>query len=331
LQAVILAGGIGTRLRPLTNTVPKPLIPILDRPMIEYIISALPKEVTSIVIAVSYMKEALEQYFSERDHHVEVHVVNEEEPLGTGGAIKNVERYLDDTFLVFNGDVISSLEIDRLLAFHSRNKGIGTIALWKVDDPSRYGVVDLDSGSRILKFLEKVPKEEAPSDLINAGIYVLEPGILDHMEPGRRTSIEREVFPKVIEQGLYGHHFTGYWVDAGTPPSFLEAQNIVLRSKGSFIEGAIYIDKATIKDPVFISEGCTIGERAAIGPNVFLGKGTQVGNGCDISNTAIFEGCRLGNDVEITGSLIGTGSRVRDSVTIDGKVIGDGEDVGPSG
>jgi mannose-1-phosphate guanylyltransferase len=330
LQAVILAGGLGTRLRPLTNTVPKPLIPIVDTPMVEYIISSLPEEVTSVIMAVSYMQEALERYFSETEHDVQVHVVNEEEPLGTGGAIKNVESYLEDTFLVFNGDVIASLDIERLLAFHRSTKGIGTIALWKVEDPSRYGVVDLDAGSRILKFLEKVPREEAPSDLINAGVYVLEPAILDHMEPGKRTSIEREVFPKVIEKGLYGHHFTGHWVDAGTPASFLEAQGIVLRSKGSFIEGTIYIDKATINDPVFISEGCTIGEGAVIGPNVFLGKNAHVGRGCDIKSSTVLEGCVIGDDVDMKGSLIGAGSKVEGPVTIDGKVIGYGEEVGPS-
>lgn len=324
MQAVILAGGLGTRLRPLTETRPKPLIPILDRPMIEYTLSSLPKEVDRAIIAVSYMGDELKAYFEDRPKsHCEFIVVTEDKPLGTGGAIKNVERYIDDTFLAFNGDVICSLHVDKMLEFHRRKRGIGTIALWRVEDVSRYGVVELDEHMRIHQFKEKVPKEKAPSDLINAGAYVLEPDILAYMDAGKAISIERDVFPCVIKRGLYGFQFDGHWVDAGTPASFLEAQGLVLKDRGSPVRTNIDKKKVKVTQPVHICDDCTIGEGSQVGPNVFLGKGVHIGRDCVVQESAIFEGSEIGAGARVHGSILGLKVKVEPSARIEKKVLGD--------
>ena len=324
MQAVILAGGLGTRLRPLTETRPKPLIPILERPMIEYTISSLPKEVDKAIIAVSYMGDELKSYFASRDKSLcEVVVVTEDKPLGTGGAIKNIEKHIDGTFFAFNGDVICSLKVDKMLEYHRRKRGIGTIALWRVDDVSRYGVVELDEQDRIHQFKEKVPKEKAPSDLINAGAYALEPDIFDYMDHGKVMSIERDVFPCVIKRGIYGFRFHGYWVDAGTPASYLEAQGLVLNARGSTVRSVVDKTKVKITEPIHISDGCVIGDGAHIGPNVFLGPGVRIGKDCVVHDSAIFEGSHVGAGTKISGSILGFKAKVDEKAHIDKKVLGD--------
>lgn len=326
MLAIILAGGLGTRLRPLTETRPKPLLPILDRPMIEYTMDSLPKEVDRAIVAVSYMADELKAYFGSRDKATrEITVVTEEKPLGTGGAIKNLEKHIDGTFMVFNGDVICSLDCKRMLDYHHKKRGIGTIALWRVDDVSRYGVVELDEHMRIHQFKEKVPKAKAPSDLINAGAYVLEPYILDYMDHGKATSIERDVFPGVIKRGLYGFHFEGYWVDAGTPASFLEAQGLVLKARGSTVKSALDRKKVKVVEPVHICEGCDVGDGSHLGPNVFLGKGVRIGKGCSLRECAVYEGCEVGAGASISCSILGVKAKVGASAKVDGKVIGDNE------
>lgn len=324
MQAVILAGGLGTRLRPLTYNVPKPLLPILDRPMIEYIMSALPREVDKVVLAVSYMSDVLRDYFASQDIGREILVVNEEEPLGTGGAIKNVQEHIDGTTLVLNGDIISSLDVTALLDFHRSKGGIGTIALWRVDDPSRFGVVDIDAEDRIHRFLEKVPKEEAPSDQINAGVYVLEPEMLDLMEPGVKTSIERDVFPKVVDRGLFGFRFKGYWVDAGTPSSYLRAQELLLGVQGTVLR-VPYLDDVEVIDPVYISELCSVGAGSTIGPNVFLGKGVDIGKDCKVTGSALFKGCKVDDGIVITDSILGADVIVEKERRVTREIIGDKE------
>ena len=194
MKALILAGGLGTRLRPLTYHIPKPLVPLVGKPLVCHIIDSLPEEVDSVILAVSYMKDDLDRYFHEHDVGRQIILVSEDEPLGTGGAIKNVSRYLDETFLAFNGDVVSSINTKRMLEFHRKRHGIGTIALWEVDDPTAFGVVALGNNGSITKFQEKPKREEAVSNRINAGTYVFEPDILDDI-PAGPVSIERQVFP----------------------------------------------------------------------------------------------------------------------------------------
>lgn len=316
MKALILAGGMGTRLRPLTNFTPKPLIPLLQKPMVMHIIDPLPPEVDTVVLAVSYMREALESYFRENDCGRKVLLVNEEEPLGTGGAIRNVRRYLDDTFLCFNGDIVSSLDLGAFIRFHRRNRGIGTLALWQVPDPSAFGVVRMD-GERIIDFQEKPSPGTAVSDLINAGVYVFEPELLDHI-PGGVVSLERAVFPKILDRGLFGHRFQGYWVDCGTPQSYLRAQSELLENglellspssmEGCQIIGANRIDGASLSN-------------CRVGPHVCAMRGSAIMDGSTVERSVLMEGAKVGRGCTVRNCLLGPGAEVADGRSLQGEVL----------
>lgn len=315
MKALILAGGMGTRLRPLTFSTPKPLLPLLDRPMVMHIVDSLPKEVDTVVLAVSYMKDQLESFFREHDCGRRVVLVNEDEPLGTGGAIRNVRQHLDDTFLCFNGDIISSLDLRDLLAFHRSHGGIGTLSLWQVPDPSAFGVVGLD-GDRIIDFQEKPAPGTAISDLINAGVYVFQPELLDHI-PSGVVSLERLVFPSILDRGLHGYRFQGYWVDCGTPESYLRAQSELLehgrsmdraRKQGAKTIGLNYLDRADLR-------GCVIG------PHVCALAGSSVSEGSTVERSVLMEGATVGKGCKIKDSLIGPGANVADGESVLGKVL----------
>ncbi len=315
MKALILAGGMGTRLRPLTFSTPKPLLPLLDRPMVMHIVDSLPKEVDTVVLAVSYMKDQLESFFREHDCGRRVVLVNEDEPLGTGGAIRNVRQHLDDTFLCFNGDIISSLDLRDLLAFHRSHGGIGTLSLWQVPDPSAFGVVGLD-GHRIIDFQEKPAPGTAISDLINAGVYVFQPELLDHI-PSGVVSLERLVFPNILDRGLHGYRFQGYWVDCGTPESYLRAQSELLehgrsmdraRKQGAKMIGLNYLDRADLR-------GCVIG------PHVCALAGSSVSEGSTVERSVLMEGATVGKGCKIKDSLIGPGANVADGESVLGNVL----------
>lgn len=300
MKAVILAGGFGTRLRPLTYSVPKPLVPLVGKPLIVRMIESLPQSVDTVVLAVSYMKEALEEHFLSQPCGRKVVVVHEPSPLGTGGAIKNVAQHLDETFIAMNGDCISSLDLRSLVKVHREKGGIGTIALWQVDDPSAYGVVELDRACRIVNFQEKPKKEEARSDLINAGYYVFEPEILDYIGKGQ-VSIEREVFPNVLDYGLFGHRFTGHWMDCGTRESFLAAQAKVLELEPCLPSPAC--EGCDIEPPTLIRSSSI--KYSKIGPNACIEPGVMISDGCQVSNSLIMKGAVLETNCSVSGSIIG--------------------------
>ncbi|HNU36636.1 MAG TPA: NDP-sugar synthase, partial [Methanomassiliicoccales archaeon] len=315
MKALILAGGMGTRLRPLTYSTPKPLLPLLDRPMVMHIIDSLPKEVDTVVLAVSYMKDQLEAFFREHDCGRRVVLVNEEEPLGTGGAIRNVRQHLDDVFFCFNGDIISSLDLRDLLSFHLRHGGIGTLSLWQVPDPSAFGVVGLD-GNKIIDFQEKPAPGTAISDLINAGVYVFQPELLDYI-PSGVVSLERRVFPGILGKGLHGYRFQGYWVDCGTPESYLRAQSELLEhgraldrayKEGTKVIGLNYLDRADLR-------GCVIG------PHVCALPGSSVSEGSTVERSVLMEGAKVGRGCQIRNCLIGPGVEVADGDSVQEKVL----------
>ncbi len=303
-------------MRPLTYRTPKPLLPLLDRPMVMHIISSLPKEVDTVVLAVSYMKEALERYFRENDCGRKVVLVNEEEPLGTGGAIRNVRDHLDDEFLCFNGDIVSSLDLKEFIKFHRSKGGMGTLALWRVPDPTAFGVVALE-GDRITHFQEKPAPGSAISDLINAGIYVFRPDILDRIPDGK-VSLERDVFPHILDHGLYGRTFSGYWVDCGTPESYLRAQSELLehgmdlnrptRQEGATVLGNNYLDGTELK-------GCQVG------PHVCALAGSAIMEGSTVERSVLMEGARVGKECQVRNCLLGPGARIEDGRTICDEVL----------
>ncbi|QLH74727.1 MAG: NDP-sugar synthase [Methanomassiliicoccales archaeon] len=307
MKAVILAGGMGTRLRPLTYHMPKPLVPLVDRPMVMHIIGSLPEEVDTVILAVSYMKDRLEEHFSKNDCGRKIILVNEDRPLGTGGALKNVASYLDETFLAFNGDVVCSLDIREMLAWHRAKAGIGTISLWEVEDPTAFGVVGIGSGGRITVFQEKPRREEAVSRNINAGAYVFEPEVLDHIGEGV-VSLERDVFPGLLQKGLYGYRFSGHWVDCGTRENLLLAQRELLSKglaavhdctfKGSVrMEGHNHLQGAAF-------EACTVGPDAVVRPGALVMKGAFV------AGSMVMEGAVIGEGAKVIGSIIGPDVKV---------------------
>jgi len=318
MKAAILAGGFGTRLRPLTDRIPKPLVPLLGKPLVTHIIDSLPPQVDTVLLAVNYMRDALDRYFSDLDLRLEVILVEEKRPLGTGGAIKNLSHHLDDTFIAFNGDIISSIDLGELVRFHESKGGIGTLSLWRVDDPSAFGVVNLDDSGRITRFQEKPSPADARSDLINAGVYVFEPEILDHVGEGQ-VSMEREVFPRMLQEGLYGYRFQGHWVDCGTRENLLLAQRTLLEREGETME-ACQLTKGTHLIAPNHLRGARL-EDCSLGPYVSADPGVEVRPGAVVSNTLLLPGCRVGRDARVSDSIIGPSAVVEEGMSVRGQIL----------
>jgi len=277
MKAVILVGGFGTRLRPLTCTRPKQLLPLGSTTLIEYMISRLTEQgIKEIVLAAGYIVEKLQEALGDGSSlGASIHYSREVAPLGTAGPLRQAEDHLrgGGPFLVLNGDIISDMDYRQLLKHHRRKGAIATIALHRVDNPSRYGVVDIDQDGRIRAFIEKPAPGTAPSNLINAGCYVLEEEVLDLIPPGVKTSIERQTFPQLCERGsIYGWVHQGLWIDTGTPASYLEANRAVLAV--SRIEGEPEWGKRGVRmiPPVIVGEGASIAPSSSIGPNVTIGR-----------------------------------------------------------
>ncbi|MCD6146457.1 MAG: NDP-sugar synthase [Thermoplasmata archaeon] len=308
MQAVILAGGFGTRLAPLTYTRAKPMLPILNKPMLHHLIDSLPQE-TEIILATNYRTEQINDYFKKEG--IDIKINREPEPLGTGGATKYAEDYIDGTFMVLNGDIISSLNIRKFIQFHKKNKATATISLWPVKNVWEFGVVAIKPDGRITNFVEKPRKEEAPSNLINAGAYCLEPEILDYIEKGRLVSMEKEIFPKIIGEGkrFYGYTFNGFWIDVGRPSSYIEVNKILLeRNRLNYLAG----ENCDIKGR--LEESC-------------VGNGTKIGKKSRVFSSVIYENCNIGINAIIENCIVGSDCTIGDNVILRDSIIGDGEEI----
>ena len=325
MQVVVLAGGVGSRLRPWTNRIPKPLLPVLDQTLLEHVVSSLPVDmVDEVVVAGGYKVDQIKTYFEAADAPFDVRIVPEDEPLGTGGALGNCRDVVSGTFACFNGDIISSLDASSLLSMHRTNGSVGTLGLWEVEDPTRFGIVGLDEANRITRFKEKPAPEEVFSNLINAGSYIFNDDIFDWMPHGRH-SIERDVFPKLAAEGLLsGVPFEGYFIDAGTP----EAWNLAVkasidhgRHKTGFLHGAQpswYASDAARKGAMstsvivhsMVSTGCSIGD-AQVSMSTLL-KGARIGNKSRLSSCLGGEGAVVGRGCELDGVVIDHGAEVPD-------------------
>ncbi len=325
MQLVIIAGGFGTRLRPLTLHRPKALVPLLNRPQVLHVLDRLPPTVDQVILAVNYMYEQVRDYFEAHELEPEIIVVNEPEPLGTGGAILNVEDRVSGTFALCNGDVVDSLDLAAFASFHHKSGGIGSIAVWAVEDPTAFGVVALD-GDRITRFVEKPSEGEAPSNLINAGHYLFEPDVFDFIEEGHAVSLEREVFPKLIPRGLYAYRWQGYWSDAGTLPAYLQAQRLLLGAGEGGISKGAETSRGEVRPPVLVAPGCFVEGR--IGPFTVLGRGCKIGRG-SIRNATLFDGVSVDDKVEIDSSIIGEGAAIGEGSLIRDSIVGDGVQVAP--
>ena len=303
--AVVLVGGEGTRLRPLTFTTPKQLLPIAGVPMIERVIGNLAQHgVDDVVLSMGYRPDAfVDAYPDERCAGVPVSYAIEPEPLDTAGAVRFAARWagIDERFVVVNGDVLTTLDLGALVAMHVDRKAHATISLTPVDDPSRFGVVPTDESGRVIAFIEKPAPGTAPTNLINAGTYVLEPSVVDRIPDGRRVSIERETFPALAEEGsLYALASDAYWIDTGTPETYLDANLDVVAGDGgaSLIgEGAEVAGSARIEGSV-IGRGCRVGPNASVTRAVLL------------DGAVIEEGAVVTRSVVGADAVVGAGARV---------------------
>jgi len=310
LKALILAGGFGTRLRPLSCTRPKTLFPIVNKPLLQWTLENLAKNnIAETILAVSYQTEILIKQHRIPKCGVRITYSRDplKKPLGTGGPIKKAEKIIgyDSPFLVLNGDIFADVNYTEILKMHEKKNAVATIALHSVTDPSRYGVAELEADNRIKRFIEKPPRESAPTNLINAGVYVLSPKIFKYIPEGRAVSIEREVFPTLAEGGkLYGYVFDGLWIDIGEPQDYLEINKAALDSFA--IKQKRKIGKEVrIKKPVAFDKGVSAGEKSVIGPYAVLGRDVVVGNNVHIQDSVIFPRARIGDFSSINGAIIG--------------------------
>ncbi|MGQ9679708.1 MAG: sugar phosphate nucleotidyltransferase [Candidatus Bathyarchaeia archaeon] len=329
MKALVLAGGFGTRLRPLSCTRPKMLFPVANQPLIDWTFKNLSDGgVDTAILAVNYMAEAIVRYLGPSKFNMGIIYSREERPLGTGGPIKRASDLLKDgeIFLVLNGDVISDIDYRRIVEFHRQKGGLATIALFRVPDPSRYGSVELDAKDRIIRFVEKPESGKAPSNLVNAGIYVFDREVLDYIPPNRPTSTEKEVFPILAEKGeLFGFEARGLWVDIGVPEDYLMANQLLLSKTGSqMVEGAKIDGEAKILPPSAIGVGVEVGADSVIGPYTSIAEYVHVGKGCRIENSVIFPGVSIGDHSSIKNAIIGENASIERWVKIEsGSLIGD--------
>jgi mannose-1-phosphate guanylyltransferase len=315
VKAVVLVGGQGTRLRPLTSTTPKQMLPVAGRPMIEWVVSHLGRHgVDEVILSIGYQPDAfLSAYPDGYCAGVRIGYAVEPEPLDTAGAIAFAARDagLDETFLVQNGDVITSLDIDELVAFHRRRTASATISLTPVDDPSNFGVVAFDADGRVTAFIEKPAPGTAPTNLINAGTYVLEPQMLESIGAGQRVSIERATFPKLVAEGsLYALASPADWTDAGTICTYLSINLELARRHDTWVDAAAGVDSSAKVTDSVIGRGATIGSGALV-ERALVMAGAQVGPGATVRDSIIGAGAIVGEGATIEAhSVVGSGMAV---------------------
>jgi mannose-1-phosphate guanylyltransferase/phosphomannomutase len=341
VKAVIMAGGEGTRLRPLTMTQPKPMLPVANRPMAEHIIGLLRRHgFDEIVITVAFLANTIRSYFGDgSDFGVRIIYATEEVPLGTAGSVLNAREQLDERFLVISGDVITDIDLGALVGFHERAGAIATLALKPMENPLEFGIVITDEKGRIERFLEKPTWGQVFSDTINTGIYVLEPEVLEYIAEGRPSDFSSEVFPAMLASGkpLYGWVTDRYWEDVGTLSAYLRAHQDVLDGKvalsldgfpvrpGVLVGAGAEVDPtAVLESPVLIGDNCRVGPAARIGAYTVLGANVRVGDGADIERSILHDNCYIGTGAYVRGAVVGRSCELRRGAHLDeGVVVGD--------
>jgi mannose-1-phosphate guanylyltransferase len=323
VQALVLVGGEGTRLRPLTEAMPKPVVPLVDRPFIAHLIDWLARHgVEEVVLACGFLPDAMREVLGDGEPGgPRLTWVAEPEPLGTAGAMKFAEPHLDERFLALNGDVLTDLDLTALVRFHEEAGARATLGLYPVEDTSAYGLVRRDDDGRVLEFLEK-PEDpsQAGAGEVNAGAYVLERDVLGLVPPGREVSIEREVFPALVGEGLYARRLEGYWMDIGTPERYLQATWDIL-------EGRVATRVATRPDGVHVAPGAEVHSGASVGPRAVVSEGCRVGAGAQIEESVLLAGCEIGEGARIGGSILSPGVVVAAGAGLEGAVVGADERV----
>ncbi|MBJ7354834.1 MAG: NDP-sugar synthase [Thermoleophilaceae bacterium] len=345
MQAVILSGGQGTRLRPLTSTMPKPAVPMVNRPMLWYMIDWLRLHgVEDVVMSMGYKGDGLRSALDAAGHDgVSITYVEEPEPLGTAGAVKFAEQYLDERFLVLNGDTLADYDLSAEIAQHESTGARATLALVPVEDATAYGVVLQDSERRVEAFLEKPKAEDAPPDpRINAGAYVLERDVLEMIPAGENRSFEHDVFPQLVGDGIYAFDADGYWLDLGTPERYVEATRDLLSGKvhsyldalrdadGNVIPAGTDLTKVELHAPVVLGEGVTVGPGTRLGPNTVIGSGAEIAADCRVERSVVMEESRISAGASVEDSIVGPSVVLGYGASVlDESVIGEGAYIDP--
>jgi NDP-sugar pyrophosphorylase family protein len=340
MKAVILAGGEGTRLRPLTLSTPKPVVPVVDRPFLRHQLELVARAgVREVVFSVAYRPERVEAVFGDGSSlGMRIRYAVEDTPLGTGGAVRNALELLDERTIVMNGDVLTDVDLAALVGRHDAERAAATILLTPVANPAAYGLVETDARSRVLRFLEKPKPHEITTDTINAGIYVLETRVLELIPPGVNHSIERGFFPALLARGdlVLGPVHRGYWIDIGTPDKYLQVHRDILRGRfpvpldaanerGGFVAaGARIAEGALLEAPFFVGPRCEVETGARLGPDAVLVSDVRVRTGAVVRDSVLWAGVEACEEATIETSLLGPGVRVGRSAVVRGALLGEG-------
>ena len=344
--AVVMAGGEGSRLRPLTLGRPKPMVPILNVPVMEHILTLLKRHgITEVVVTVHYLASVIEDYFGDgSDFDVRIHYALEETPLGTAGSVKNAQQWLDEPFLIISGDALTDVDLAKAIAFHRERQAMATLVLMHVANPLEYGVVITDGSGAVQRFLEKPSWGEVFSDTVNTGIYVLDPAVLDLIPAGTVSDFSGDVFPQLLARGdrLFGHIADGYWCDVGGLGDYVKASFDFLQGSVNLplplprqATGLIAARTATVESgvqhfgPVYLGEGCVVRSGAVLNGPLVVGDHTVIEPGATITRSVIWSNCLISGAASISGAIVGKQCSIRSgAIVAQGAVIGDGCTVG---
>jgi len=339
MKAVVLVGGFGTRLRPLTETVKKELLPLVDRPILDHVLDHLARHgVHEVVLSSPYLEEAFHPFIEARQGDPTITWITEAAPLGTGGAIVNALGALgSDPFFALNGDILTDLDLTGMLASHREREAVVTISLHHVEDARAFGLVATDERGRVVEFLEK-PLDPLPGD-VNAGTYVLEPAVLHPWSADRELSIEREIFPSVIASGgaVFGYLADAYWLDLGTPEKYLQAHFDLLDGK---VHGITY-EAPWIASTASLDPGARLGRWVAVGPEARIAPdavvedsvvhpGAAVGEGARVLRTIVGPGAHVGAGSTVEDCVLGAGARVPDGLVLSGQRVKTDSEAAPA-
>lgn len=341
MKAVIMAGGRGTRLLPLTSGRPKPMVPILNRPVLEHLIRLAARHgVTEVIVTTHYRSRQIREALGSGERFgVRISYAMEEEPLGTAGSVRQVSAALRETFLVLSGDALTDFSLSEAVAEHRRKGAMATLVVTRVTDPTPYGIVDAAPDGRITRFLEKPGPGEVFSNTVNSGIYVLEPEALALCPKGAPFDFSRDLFPRMLREdaGLFAFEGRGYWSDIGNCLQYIRSQADALREKvrleglppasrpGVWIDARAWVDpSADLVPPVMIGPGAAVEARARVGPCTVLGQNTWVEGGALVEGSVIWEESRIGSDAVVTGAAVGRRAVVgRRARVLEGAAVGD--------
>ena len=342
MKAILLAGGKGTRLRPLTIHTPKPIVPIFNRPFLHYQLDLLKQvpEIDEVILSLNYQPRRIEEIFGDGSEiGIKVRYIVEPAPLGTAGAIKYAGDNLTESVVVFNGDVLTQLDLGAVIRMHRERNARATIVLTPVEDPTNYGLVETDERGNIRRFLEKPKPDEITTNQINAGIYVLEPETFDRIPSDVPWSIERSYFPSLVERGetFVAYVYDGYWIDIGTPEKYTQVHRDIMDGRfraapfmdlpapRAAVAPDVRIEEgATIEGPCFIDEGVLIKAGARIGPYSVIGRQTQIEEEATIERAIIWPNCRVGGNAVIQNAIVGRQCHIGRSASVNsGAVLGD--------